>query len=333
MSNAQYTTDSPSDSGGMTKVLVLGGGPDAEREVSIKSATGIANALKRHGEFEVDLRIIDRISAAELKAMPGDVIFPYLHGPWGEGGPLQDILEQDGRPFVGSGARPSRTAMDKVATKAIAIDMGIPTTGFWILNFKDPVCPGPLPVVIKPVHEGSTIGLHVCLSHVQYAAAVAKIEAEQPQHPQRVYMIEPKIGGQGRARELTVGVIDGEALPIIEIRPKEGLYDYQAKYKRDDTQYILDPELPEAVSRKVKKAAVRLAKAIGCRHISRTDFMLDDNGTAWLLEINTTPGFTDHSLVPKAANHIGISQAELCGKLVRMAIRDASGGGKAAETA
>jgi D-alanine-D-alanine ligase len=326
-------------------VLVLGGGPDAERAVSIKSSTAIANAINAGGaagagaagaaagtgEFTARLEIIDRLDAAGLKALPGEVIFPYLHGPWGEGGPLQDLLERDGRPFVGSNARASRWAMDKLATKAAALELGIPTAPFWVLNPRDPVCPTRLPVVIKPVHEGSTIGLHVCTSHAEFAAAVESIRAEQAEAiasgaPVRTYMIEPKIGGERRARELTVGLIDGEPLPIIEIRPKDGLYDYEAKYNRDDTEYLVGERiqnLPEAVAKKISKSTARLAKAMGIRHIARADFMLDPDGVAWFLEINTTPGFTDHSLVPKAAAHAGRAMPALCTDLVRMALRDA----------
>lgn len=315
----------------MTSVLVLGGGPDGEREVSIKSSTAIARALEAHGGFSVRLEIIDRLDAGGLKALPGEVIFPYLHGPWGEGGPLQDVLEADGRPFVGSNARASRWAMDKLATKAAALELGIATPPVWVLNPRDAVCPTRLPVVVKPVHEGSTIGLHVCTSHAQYAAAVEAIRAEQAaaaggRGPVRTYMVEPKVGGDRRARELTVGLIDGEALPPIEILPKDGLYDYEAKYTRDDTEYLVGaqiPDLPESVVKKISKATSRLAKAIGVRHIARADFMLDGEGVAWLLEINTTPGFTDHSLVPKAAAYAGVSMPELCARLVGLAVRDA----------
>jgi len=306
-------------------VLVLGGGPDAEREVSIKSATGIAEALKSHGGYAVTLEIIDTLSAAQLSAADADVIFPYLHGPYGEGGPLQDLLEEDGRPYVGSGPRASRWAMDKIATKAVAVSLGIETPAFWVLNDKDPVCPCPLPVIIKPVHEGSTIGLRVCTTHADYTVAVASIAKERSKGLVRSYMIEPKIGGQaaigtrGGARELTVGLVDGETLPLIEIKPHEGLYDYQAKYTRDDTQYILDAKVPEHAARKMAKSTRRIAKALGIRHIARADFLLDRDGTPWFLEINTTPGFTDHSLVPKAAAHAGVSMPDLCARLVELA--------------
>ncbi|MGD9690337.1 MAG: D-alanine--D-alanine ligase [Phycisphaerales bacterium] len=327
--------DANAPAGAPKRVLVLGGGPDAEREVSIKSATGIAEALRAAGRYDVERRIIDTITVDQLRAIPADVLFPYLHGPWGEGGPLQDILEADGRPYVGTNARGSRAAMDKIAAKCVALELGIPTPPVWILCTRDPVCPAPLPVIIKPVHEGSTVGLYVCTSRRQFADAVEAIRAEQAAalavgRPVRTYMIEPKIGGDRPARELTVGVIDAQALPIIEIRPKDGLYDYEAKYTRDDTVYLVGeqiPDLPEALARKLAKQTCRLFKALGLRHIARADFMLDAGPgapTAWFLEINTTPGFTDHSLVPKAARHAGTDMPALCSRLVEIALRDHS---------
>lgn len=308
---------------GEVRVLVLGGGPDAERDVSLNSARAIAEALLAAG-FAVERRTIERITADELARMPGDVIFPALHGGWGEGGPLQDILESDGRPFVGSLSRPARLAMDKIAAKFVAMELGIPTPAAHVLDWRDQVCPMQLPVVIKPVHEGSTIGLFLCRTPRDWTDARAAIadEAQRAESP-RAYMIEPLVGGSaGRARELTVGLLDGRALPIIEIVPAEGLYDYEAKYTRNDTRYVLDPALPAGVAERVKEQTARIARAMGVRHVARADFLLDDSGAAWFLEINTMPGFTDHSLVPKAAAHLGLSMPDVCGNLVRMAQRD-----------
>lgn len=308
------------------RVLVLGGGPDAERDVSLNSARAIADALLAAG-FAVERRTIERITADELARMPGDVVFPALHGGWGEGGPLQDILESDGRPFVGSMSRAARRAMDKVATKFVALELGIATPAAHVLDWRDAVCPMPPPVVIKPVHEGSTIGLYLCRTPEDWTDARATIadEAQQADTP-RVYMIEPLVGGSGgRARELTVGLLDGCALPIIEIVPADGLYDYEAKYTRNDTRYVLDPALPPGLAERIKEQTVRIARALGVRHVARADFLLDDAGAAWFLEINTMPGFTDHSLVPKAAAHMGLSMPDVCGNLVRMALRDRAG--------
>jgi D-alanine-D-alanine ligase len=309
-------------------VLVLGGGPDAERDVSIKSATAIADALKAAKRFDVHLETIAKITPQQLAGLPGDVIFPYLHGPWGEGGPLQDIIELDHRPFVGSHAGPSRLAMDKIATKLEAARHAIPTAPAAVLNTRDRVSPFPFPVVVKPIHEGSTIGLSICADGAAYELAIDGIIAEQTSGLVRPYMVEPRIGGAGegaQARELTVGLLDGRALPVIEIVPKEGLYDYNAKYVRDDTRYLVegvDLHLDGAIAARVKKDAEKLAAALHLRHVARADFMLDHHGQVWLLEINTTPGFTDHSLVPKAAKAAGLDMPHLCARLVDMALRD-----------
>lgn len=308
------------------RVLVLSGGPDAERQVSISSAHFVAEALRATREFEVTALCVERITPEELRRISADVIVPVLHGGWGEGGPLQDILEADGRPFVFSGARASRLAMDKMASKMAALECGIPTPASHVLDLRDGACPLEFPVVVKPIHEGSTVGLHVVRDEEDWRRAMEQVRAEVAEAGRSVrsYMVERMIAGArgGPARELTVGVLDGRALPIIEITPASGLYDYEAKYHRNDTVYTLDPELPAGVGDAVRESAERLAARIGARHVARADFMLDEAGTAWFLEINTIPGFTDHSLVPKAARHMGIEMPELCARLVRMALRD-----------
>ncbi|MBX3385478.1 MAG: D-alanine--D-alanine ligase [Phycisphaeraceae bacterium] len=306
------------------RVLVLGGGPDAEREVSLISSRAIADALVESKRFAVERIEIDRLSIDDLSSLPGDVVFPALHGGWGEGGPLQDLLEADGRPFVGSFARTARAAMDKVATKIAAASIGIPTPECFVLDRRDSSCPIPFPVAMKPIHEGSTIGLHICRSPDEWARAREHLDSEPTGGDPfgvRSYMIEPLVAG-GRARELTIGMLDGEALPVIEIRPADGLYDYEAKYTREDTRYLIEPPLPDGVRERIQDQTVRLARRLGVRHVARADFLLDENSVAWFLEINTMPGFTGHSLVPMAASHIGIGMPQLCERLVRLALRD-----------
>lgn len=298
------------------KALILGGGPDRERAVSLESAQAVAEALRAAGVVS-ELRTIDAISQEELAALPGDVIFPALHGPWGEGGPLQDLLLGDGRPFVGAGPRAARLAMDKVATKAIARSLGIPTPDFAILNANDPGMPLAPPVVIKPVHEGSTIGLHLCADESQWVDA-RTVAADA----NRSHIVERAVAG----RECTVGLLDGEPLPLIEIIPADGLYDYEAKYNRSDTHYVANPDLPADAARAMTDNAVRLADALGVRHLGRVDYILDAEGRPWLLEINTMPGFTSHSLVPMAARARATEPLEmpsLCARLIDLARRDA----------
>lgn len=300
-------------------VLVLAGGPDAEREVSLMSASNVADALRRHGAFHVEYHVIGRVSREELGALPGGVVFPVLHGHFGEGGPLQDLLELDGRAYVGCGPRAARLAMDKIATKLAAARLGIPTAPAAIFNPHDLECPFAAPVVLKPVHEGSSVGLHMCRTAEDWKRAAAAAARDMAEHPARIYMIERAVLG---GVELTVGVLDGEALPVIKIEPADGLYDYRAKYFRDDTRYTAGPTLPAGVTERIQAQARALTAELGVRHLARADFILDGEGTAWVLEVNTMPGFTDHSLFPMAARRHGVETPELCARLVRAALRD-----------
>jgi D-alanine-D-alanine ligase len=302
----------------MTTVLVLGGGPDAEREVSLNSSKGVAEALRAGGKYTVEYKVIDRITRAELKALPGDVIFPVLHGAFGEGGPLQDLMEADGRAYVGCRPQAARLAMDKMASKLYAARAGIPTAEAAVFNPKDEACPLPFPVVMKPIHDGSSVGLHILKTADAWPAARKAVVADIQSKPGRAYLIERFIAG----KELTVGLLDGKPLPIIHIQPADGPYDYEAKYKRSDTRYHVDPDLPAPLKQQVQAWAEKLGQAIGVRHVSRVDFLLDGENRPWLLEINTMPGFTATSLVPKAAHHIGLSMGDLCARLVEMAARD-----------
>jgi D-alanine-D-alanine ligase len=238
------------------------------------------------------------------------------------------MLDEDGRPYVGSGAAASRAAMDKVLTKTVAGSLGIRTAPTAILDPSDTGLALELPVVVKPIFEGSTIGLHVCRTREQWLEAHrATVASGKPA------MIEPMIAG----RELTVGLVDRgrglTALPVIRITPAEGLYDYEAKYTRDDTRYEIDPALPPGVGERVQRQTMELARAIGVRDLCRADFILDERGEAYLLEINTMPGFTDHSLVPMAAAAAGIDLPTLCARFVDNAMERSSHGRKEAERA
>ncbi|MBS0191143.1 MAG: D-alanine--D-alanine ligase [Phycisphaerales bacterium] len=302
------------------QVLVLGGGPDAEREVSLVSSKFVSQALERSGDFDVCYQVVERPDLAQLRGLPGDVVFPVLHGGWGEGGALQDLLDLDGRPYVGCPASAARIAMDKVATKLIAAQLGIPTQPATVFNAGDPVSCFPMPVVLKPVQEGSSVGVHICRSAEDFKEAARKVQEDIKKHPNRVYMIERAVLG---GSELTVGVLDGKPLPPIEIKPTVAFYDYEAKYHRNDTKYTVDPTLPAGVGARISEFAARLFAGIGARHLARVDFLLDREGGVWLLEVNTMPGFTDHSLFPMAANRQGLPMEKLCAKLVELALRDA----------
>lgn len=308
-----------------TSVLVLGGGPDPEHDVSRQSAAGVADALEATGAFRVIRRTIGRLTQSELAALEGDVIFPVLHGRWGEGGPLQQLLEHDGRPFVGCTSRAARIAIDKIMSKAVAQNLGIRTSPTALLDAGDTVMPMDTPFVVKPVFEGSTIGLHICRTHDDWLHAHRQSAASG-----RPCLIEPFVKG----RELTVGVVSDHdadaltALPVIQIIPAEergGVYDYEAKYVRNDTRYIVGGlDLPPSVIEQISHWTLNLAHAIGVRHLCRADYLLDDDNRAWFLEINTMPGFTSHSLVPLAARAAGIDMGALCARLIRAAMHEPS---------
>lgn len=308
----------------MTSVLVLGGGPDAERQVSIESATGVHQGCLDAG-LKAELLIVDEPTIDEIDAWNAEVIFPVLHGRFGEGGQLQQRLQATGRPFVGCTARPARLAMDKMATKLIASTLGIPTTRAALLdrnNLENPVSSIPPidpPLVIKPVADGSSCGLYICADHDAWISALNDIaQSDSPS----VSMIEPMI----RGRELTVSVIDDghgalKALPIIDIAPASGIYDYQAKYERNDTIYTVNPDLADDLVSDLSRWALSLCNELGVRHLARVDFMLDEHSKPWLLEANTMPGFTATSLLPKAAKASGLLMPDLCKHLVDAALR------------
>jgi D-alanine-D-alanine ligase len=295
-------------------ILVLLGGPDAERAVSLMSGAAVAEALMQTGRFRVIDRIIDTVTADDLRPLVArenvSAIFPVLHGRWGEGGPLQEVLEELDLPYVGSGPRAAALAMDKLATKTMLAADQVPTPPARQLMPEDECDLAP-PLVLKPVDDGSSVDMRICRSEQEVAAARAVL------HPRRGrLMAERYIAG----RELTVGIVCGEALPLIEIIPGQAVefYDYQAKYERDDTRYIVEPEVPEHVNEQCRQIALLAFRRLGCRDLARVDFMLDERGP-WLLEINTMPGFTSHSLVPMAARHTGLEMPELCAQLAEAA--------------
>ncbi len=297
------------------RITVLAGGPSTERAVSLESGRSVAEALRRCGH---EVRLAD-IGPNELGALdrPADVIFPALHGTFGEDGQVQRILEERGIPFVGSGSRASAVAMDKAATKAVAEELGVATapSEVWdeaaLAQREGPELT--LPVVIKPVDQGSSVGIEI----------VKSADGLRP-------ALVAAVNGYGRALveqfvkgvELTVGIIGKEALPLICVRPRREFYDFTAKYEDDTTEYVFDTGQPAALVAQLQADSRRIFSRLGCRHLSRIDWIVDAAGEAWFLEVNTLPGFTSHSLVPKAAARIGISFEALCERLVRMAIED-----------
>lgn len=294
-------------------VLVLRGGPDAEREVSLMSGAEVAGALAESGRFTVVDEIIDQPTEQQLRDIVNhfevEVIFPALHGPWGEGGGLQEILEEVGVPYVGSKPRPARLAMNKFATKTLLAQDHVPTPPARQLAPEDE-CDLDPPLVLKPVDDGSSIDLRICRTREEIETARAEL------HPRRERLLaEEYIDG----RELTVGYLCGDALPLIEIIPAVEYYDYDAKYESEDTRYVINPELPPGVYERCQQLTLIACRRLGCRDVARVDFMLDERGP-WLLEVNTMPGFTTHSLVPMAAAHAGRPMPDLCAYLTQTAL-------------
>ncbi|MGB6008017.1 D-alanine--D-alanine ligase [Castellaniella sp.] len=292
------------------RVGVLYGGLSAEREVSLMSGAGVCAALRESG---VDAHLFDtgRQSMAELAAAGFDRVFIALHGRFGEDGTIQGALELLGIPYTGSGLLASSLAMDKIATKRLWLQHGLPTPRFAVLDCQaDPAALAGelgLPLIVKPPHEGSTLGV----TRVQSADQLPEALALACQHDEQV-LAEQFIQG----RELTVPVLgrgdDARALPIIEIIAPQGNYDYEHKYVSNDTRYVCPADLPEALSREIQDLSVRAYRALGCEGWGRADLMLDAQDRPWLLEMNTSPGMTSHSLVPMGAKALGMSYARLC---------------------
>lgn len=288
-------------------VLVLRGGPDRERDVSLSSASQVAAALRQAGHSTIEHDVLPDNLAALDEAF--DVVFPVLHGPWGEGGPLQQILEQRGVRFVGCGSAAAAKAIDKVATKQAIASLDLPLPVHQVVTGCEPITIQP-PVVVKPIDDGSSVDVSICRNADEIHDAV-----ERNRHGRRSLMVEQFIAG----REMTVGILDGRALPVIEIVPTVRFYDYEAKYTRDDTVYRFDIDLPAESLAKMQQDAEQVFAALGCRDLSRVDFIVDETNRPWFLEVNTLPGFTSHSLLPMAARQAGIAMPALCDRLVRLA--------------
>lgn len=289
-------------------VLVLGGGPDRERPVSLKSAACVAEALRKAGHTVLESDVMPD----ELGALEGrfDVVFPVLHGRWGEGGPLQKILDARGLRYVGCREQAAKLAMDKALSKQVAEQVGVRTAPYQMLKRGVPLLLK-APLVLKPINEGSSFGVEICKQEELVPAARARLEKDFDR-----LMAEQYVDG----REVAVGVLDGRPLPPILIVPAAEFYDFQAKYDRNDTRYDFDLGLPTDQVRKLQSDAVKIYDGVGARHLSRVDFILDQQNVPWFLEINTLPGFTDHSLFPKAAERTGLPMPALCDKLVRLAM-------------
>ncbi len=284
-------------------ISVLMGGPSSEREVSLCSGKAVASGLREAGYevFEVDVK------EKELD-LPGntEAVFIALHGEYGEDGDVQARLEAMGMPYAGSGVESSRASFDKIESKRVFVDNNIPTPDFEVLKDGDER-KMPLPVVVKPPKQGSSIGITRVFEEDQWGPAMQ----EALKYDDTV-LVEKYIEG----RELTVGVVANESLPVVEIVAPGDWYSYKAKYTKGETRYLVPAPVSEETADLCRDLSLKIFKAFECSGFGRADFRMSEDGSVFALEMNSIPGFTETSLLPKAAAAMGISFSELCSRII-----------------
>ena len=304
-------------------IAVLFGGISSEREVSIKSAMEIIPILEQ--EYNLQLIELNQLNFSNFvhKIKDNTLVFNALHGGEGENGQIQSFLSQHSIIYTGSGPMASMLAMNKHFTKIIATENNIKTPNWLTFRFDKNNIPNlssyksnkkiKFPVVIKPNFQGSTLGLSIVKNKedIDEAIKFASIYSDE-------ILIEEFISG----RELTVGVLGNNALDVVEILPKSGFYDYKSKYTKGETEYISPANIDSSLTSFIKKEAVKIYKAIGCRHYARIDFLLDEESTPYLLEVNTLPGLCSTSLLPISAKSKGIDFNELLDIIIKISIID-----------
>ncbi len=291
-------------------ITVMLGGPSAEREVSLRTGAAVAGALRSlgHAVHELDPQTADWTLPDGV-----DVVFLALHGTYGEDGTVQRQLDRLGVPYTGCDAEASRVAFDKVLTKQRCLECGVPTARFVVVTSPQAPFPEELsaPLVVKPSRQGSSVGLQFVERREDWPAALAaalKFDAEA--------VVEEKIIG----RETTVGILGGRLLPVVEVRPKSGGYDYQNKYTAGATEYFCPADFDAATTQRIQQAARGAFRAVGGRDYARVDVMVRPDGSPVVLEVNTLPGMTETSLLPKAAAAAGLNYGELCQRMVELAL-------------
>lgn len=310
------------------KVTVVMGGPSAEHEISLKSGHGVVRSLSQRGWSVEPLRIPKTLTVDEatqftrraLQQGGAEVVFIALHGVFGEDGTIQQLCETLDLAYTGSDAVASRLGIDKVASKKRFEALGLSVPRWQVMDWTlstTPAVQNPLayPLVVKPNSQGSSLGISIVRRKRELTAALKSARRYSDQ-----VVLEEFVPG----REVTVGVLGDEPLPIIEIRSSHPFFDYTAKYTAGLTEYLVPAPLPPAIARVVQQAALTAHRALGCRHLSRTDLILTHANVPLVLEVNTIPGFTPTSLLPKAAAACHISYEELCERLVLMAWQDSA---------
>ena len=295
------------------------GGKSSERAVSLNSGKNVAEALASLGTYEV---VPIDLTEENLDTLPDGVDAAYiaLHGGWGENGGVQAALNARKIPYTGPGVKASQIAMDKLKTKLVLEMKNVPTAKWDLAHPDTAKSPLPLPVVVKPPCDGSSVGISKVSSEADWPKALTAAYACQA--AERPVLVEEFVPG----REFTVAVVDGEAWPVIEIVAKGGWYGYEEKYTSEETRYpfLADSADPadRALEAKLKKLAVEAYEAVGCRGVTRVDFRVSPLGRCYVLELNTSPGFTSHSLVPKAGMRTGLTFAQVCDRILHSAAID-----------
>ena len=289
------------------KVVVLMGGPGAEREVSLRSGQAVAEALSSRG---IPAEPVDVVGTDVHLPDGTDFVFNMIHGTFGEDGGVQDALDRAGVPYTGEGAKGSRLAFDKILTKHRFQEKGIPTAEWAVIRSGD-APPFDPPLVLKAPRQGSSVGVHI----IKTPETLALAQADCLRYGADILVEKFFVG-----RELTVGILGDRALPVIEIVAEGGFYDYAHKYTRGATNYFVPAPLEEDSSRAVQEAAQAAHQSLGLEVYSRVDVLLGQNGAINVMEINTIPGMTETSLLPKAAAAVGISFPDLCLRIAEISL-------------
>lgn len=297
-------------------VTVLMGGPSSERQISLKSGKAVAAALEQMGHDVVCADIgPDNFDALERENL--DVVFPALHGSFGEDGTIQAVMDQRKILYCGSGPQASRLAMDKMDSKWRFLQAGLPTPEGGLIDSNTPAKIRArlldrlgTPLVIKPIAQGSSLDVVVAANAKQRDQAIDQLIQKYGRCMAELFL---------PGREFTVAILDEQALPVVEIIAPDGFFDFQSKYQSADTQYLLDIDLPSELCQNMQQLALQAHQVLGCRDFSRVDVRLDAQARPIILELNTIPGLTSRSLLPMAAAKAGIEFPQLCDKLVRLA--------------